>query len=124
MNPARNEVFHIVRVGTAITFLWVGILIFREPEAWGGLLQPWAAGLLPFPLGEAMIGTAILDLAIGFFLLIDKWTFLFSALALFHLMTIIIVVGIDAITVRDIGLASSALALVIASRSHTRDAAL
>lgn len=120
----KNEVFHIVRVGTAITFLWIGILIFREPEAWGGLLQPWAAGLLPLPIKEAMIGTATLDLAIGFFLLIDKWTFLFSALALFHLVTIIVVVGIDAITVRDIGLASSALALVIASRPHSRGAAL
>ncbi len=111
----KNEVFHIVRVGTAITFLWVGVLIFREPEAWGGLLQPWAAGLLPIPLKEAMIGTAILDLVIGFFLLIDKYTLLFSLLALFHLLTIIAVVGIDAITVRDIGLAASALALVIAT---------
>ncbi len=111
--------FHIVRVGMAITFLWIGVLIFREPEAWGGLIQPWAAGILPVSLKEAMIGTAVLDFVIGFFLLVDKWTFIFSSLAVFHLMSVIAVVGIDAITVRDIGLAASAFALVLATRPHS-----
>src|SRR3989344_5189598 len=65
----RKSSFHFLRVGLAITFLWIGILIFRNPEAWGGYLEPWAAGLLPIPLSEAMIGTAIIDIIIGALLL-------------------------------------------------------
>ena len=30
--------FHILRVGLAVTFLWIGILILKNPEAWGGYL--------------------------------------------------------------------------------------
>ena len=67
----KKTSFHFLRVGLAITFLWIGVLIFKNPEAWGGYLQPWAVGLLPIPLAQAMIGTAILDIAIGAFLLID-----------------------------------------------------
>jgi hypothetical protein len=29
--------FHILRVGLAITFLWIGVLIFKNPESWGGV---------------------------------------------------------------------------------------
>lgn len=105
---------HIARVGLGITFLWIGVLIFREPERWGNLLQPWAAGLLPLSLTTAMIQTAVLDFIVGFFLLIDRWTLFFSALALFHLLLIITVVGITGGTVRDIGLAAAALSLVFA----------
>ena len=88
----------------------------QDPENWGGLIRPWALGLLPIPIAEAMIGTAILDIVVGFFLLVDKGTFIFSAIAFFHLVIVLTVVGIDTITVRDIGLASSALALAVGSR--------
>ena len=105
--------FHILRVGIAITFIWIGILIFREPEAWGGFLQPWAVNLLPVPLREAMIGTAILDIAIGTFLLIDILTWLAALLGAFHLAIVLTTVGIDVVTVRDIGLLAATIALTI-----------
>lgn len=105
--------FHILRVGLAITFLWIGILIFQEPEAWGGYLQPWAANLLPIPLKEAMIGAALLDITIGVFLLVDILTPLAALLGIFHLIIILAVSGINAITVRDIGLLAALLALMI-----------
>lgn len=104
---------HIIRVGIAITFLWIGVLIFKNPELWGGILQPWAAGLLPIPVREAMIATAIFDFAVGFFLLIDKYTLPFSILGFVHLLTVIAVVGITAGTARDIGLAAGLLGLII-----------
>jgi len=57
----KVSAFHILRVGVAITFLWIGVLILREPEAWGFYLQPWAVDLLPISLEKAMIGTALLQ---------------------------------------------------------------
>lgn len=107
--------FHILRVGLAITFLWIGVLIFKQPEAWGGYLMPWAAGLLPVPIEEAMIGTAILDIIIGIFLLFDSFVWIAALVGSIHLVIILIVSGITDITVRDIGILVGMVALMIES---------
>ncbi len=107
--------FHILRVGLGITFLWIGVLIFKQPEAWGGYLKPWAAGLLPVPLSQAMITTAILDIIVGFLLLIDTLTWLASLLAIIHLILVLIVSGITDITVRDIAILAGAIAILFDS---------
>ena len=107
--------FHLLRVGLAITFLWIGILIFKNPEAWSGYLQPWAIELMPIPLPQAMIGTAILDIIIGALLLIDVFTWLAALVGAIHLIIVLAVSGITDITVRDIGLLVGGLALMIDS---------
>lgn len=111
----KKTSFHFLRVGLAITFLWVGVLIFKNPEAWGGYLQPWAAGLLPIPVAQAMIGTAILDILIGAFLLFNFLPWLAAAVGAIHLVIVLTVSGINDVTVRDIGLLVAALAIVIES---------
>lgn len=94
--------FHILRVGLGITFLWIGVLIFKQPEVWGGYLKPWVFKLLPVSLSQAMIGTAILDITIGFLFLIDTLTWLASLLAIIHLIIVLTVSGITDITVIEI----------------------
>lgn len=111
----KNASFHILRVGMAITFLWIGILIFREPQSWGPYLQPWAANLLPVSLKSAMIGTAIFDIAVGFLFLVDVATWIAALFGSIHLVIVLTVVGINAITVRDIGLLTGTLALLLQS---------
>ncbi|MBI5794020.1 hypothetical protein HZA87_02960 [Candidatus Uhrbacteria bacterium] len=113
-----NQAMHLVRVGIGITFLWIGVLIFRDPETWGGLLQPWAVTLLPLSLPTAMIGTAVLDVLIGLFLLVDIFTWIAALVASIHLVLVLTLVGIDATTVRDIGLLAATLALVWANKPH------
>ncbi len=107
--------FHILRVGLAITFLWVGILIIKEPEAWGGYIQSWAMNLLPIPLTEAMIGTAILDILIGFFLLVDTYTWFAALVGALHIVIVLTVAGITDITVRDLAILSGCLAVAFDS---------
>lgn len=111
--------FHILRVGLAITFLWIGVLIFKQPEAWGGYLQPWAAGLLPVPVTQALIGTAILDIAIGAMLLVDSFVWLAALVGAVHIIIVLTVSGITDITVRDIGILAAALALMADSLPKT-----
>lgn len=111
----KNSTYHITRVGLGITFLWIGILIFRDPIAWGGFLKPWAADLLPMPLEQAMISTAVLDFLIGFFLIVDYFTWIAAFLGAVHLTMVLAVAGIDDVTVRDIGLLAAAIALIPAS---------
>lgn len=111
----KKTSFHILRIGLAITFLWIGVLIFKNPEAWGGYLEPWAAGLLPIPLAQAMIGTAILDIVIGALLLIDSFVWLAALVGAIHLIIVLTVSGITEITVRDIAILAAAVALMVDS---------
>jgi|SRR3990167_5927856 len=111
----KKTAFHFLRVGLAITFLWIGILILKQPEIWSGYLQPWAAGLLPIPITQAMLGTAILDIIIGAFLLVDFLPWLAASAGAVHLVIVLTVSGITDITARDIGLLAAMLALMIDS---------
>ena len=115
----RRTSFHILRVGLAVTFLWIGALIFKQPEAWGGYLQPWAARLLPIPVAQAMMGTAFLDIAIGILLLFNSFVWLAALASTAHLIIVLAVSGITDITVRDIGILAAAAALTADSLPKT-----
>jgi uncharacterized membrane protein YphA (DoxX/SURF4 family) len=104
--------FTILRIGLAITFLWIGLLILKSPVGWGAYMQPWAADLLPIPIEQAMLMTAIFDLVVGALLLIGSFVWIAAFLAAFHLVVVLTVSGITEVTVRDIGLLAGALALL------------
>lgn len=103
----------VLRIGLGITFLWIGILIFKNPAAWGALVQPWAAKLIPGSLMSAMIGTAVLDMVVGILLLCNVFTWLAALLGFLHILIVLITCGITDITVRDIGLLSAIFVLAI-----------
>ena len=107
--------FHILRVGLAITFLWIGILILKAPEAWGGYIEPWAMELLFVPVKQVMIGTAFLDIIIGALLLFDVLVWLGTIVATIHLVLILAVSCINEVTVRDIAILAGAVALFFES---------
>ena len=86
---------HILRIGLGITFLWVGILIFQNPEAWGGYISPWALELLPMPIKEIMLGTAFLDMALGVLLLSNSFVWIASLVASLHLVSVLMASGIN-----------------------------
>lgn len=109
----KTSGYHILRLGLGITFFWIGVLIFKDPEGWGGMIQPWALNLLPAPVKTIMLSTAVMDMVIGFFLVINVWTWLFALLGATHLFVVLVTTGINAITVRDIGLLGGSLALAV-----------
>ncbi|MBI4215630.1 MAG: DoxX family membrane protein, partial [Parcubacteria group bacterium] len=95
---------HIIRIGLAIVFLWIGVSILRFPEAWGGYLQPWAVKLLPVPIEQMMIGTGFLDIIIGLLLLCNIAVWIAAGVGSLHLLVVLFTAGVTDITVRDIGL--------------------
>ncbi len=107
----KKTSFHILRIGLAITFFWIGVLIFREPEAWGGYISPWALDLLPMSIKDAMIGTAILDMILGVLFLINSFVWLAALIGSGHLLMVLLVSGINEGTVRDIGILAGTMAL-------------
>jgi uncharacterized membrane protein YphA (DoxX/SURF4 family) len=107
--------FHVLRVGTGITFLWIGVLIFQDPMAWGSYIQPWMVELLPTSVYNTMITTAILDTVIGALLILGFFTPWAALVGALHIFSVIAVSGINEATVRDIAIVSGALALFMDS---------
>lgn len=107
----KDASYHILRVAIGITFVWIGILIFQSPEAWGGFVEPWVQDLLPIPLRDMMLGTAVLDISIGFLLLIDVFVWAAGFVGALHIAAVLISSGITDVTVRDIGLLGGLIAL-------------
>lgn len=105
--------YHVLRVAVGITFIWIAVLIFKDPDVWVGLVQSWVKDLSPVPLEQALISTAVLDLIVGFMLLIDRFAFAAAVLGAIHLATVLIVTGITVITVRDIAILGAVIALAI-----------
>jgi hypothetical protein len=111
----RGKGGHILRVGLAITFLWVGLLILKDPVGWGAYIGSWAVSYLPAEVYQVMRFTAVFDIFIGVWLLLDYYLWIPAGLAAFHLGIVVFISGINAITVRDIGLFAASLALVFES---------
>lgn len=107
----RSVGYHFLRLGLAITFVWVGIFILRDPAGWGGFIKPWAREFLPADLVGFMRANGIFNIAVGSLLGLGIWVRLVSILAVLHLVGGLVASGIDAVTVRDIGLLGGALAL-------------
>lgn len=102
-----------LRFGLGLTFVWIGVLILKDPASWGSMVQPWALRLLPTPLVLMMQATALLDIVVGAMLLFGLWTWAAAALGFGHIVAVLVSVGVNDTTVRDIGLAAASLALAI-----------
>lgn len=111
----RSASYHILRVGVAVTFLWIGVLILKQPEVWGGYIESWVVRLLPISVIQMMILTAFLDIVIGIFLLIDSYVWLAALAGAIHLIIVLAASGITDITVRDIAILAGTLALMVDS---------
>ncbi|MDP2696364.1 MAG: hypothetical protein Q8O87_03925 [bacterium] len=108
-----RKAIYVLRIGLAVTFIWIGVLILRNPEAWGGYIKPWVVELLPASVARIMIGTALLDIIIGIGFLINPLVWWAALLGAVHLIMVLIGSGITDITVRDIGLLAASLALLL-----------
>jgi len=99
-----------LRVGLGLTFLWIGIDMFRSPDAWIGFMPQNVPG--GFSREGALTGAAVFDAVLGLLLLTDNFPRVTAFLVTLHLAGIIAVQGIDAVLIRDVGLLGAALALL------------
>lgn len=112
--------YRILRFGLGVTFLWIGILILRDPLAWGSYIQPWALKLMQFPLATTMKISGGFDIFIGLWLMFGVWTRSAAFLASAHLALVLITTSGDlqTVIVRDIGLLAATLSLALHKTRH------
>jgi hypothetical protein len=116
---AKPETF--LRLGLGSMFLYSGYSIYTNPEPWEFYitsLPEWALTLITnvVTVQQFLMLQSIAEIAFGAVLILwflPLWlTRLVSILIALHLTAILLLVGIDITTFRDIGLLGAALALV------------
>jgi uncharacterized membrane protein YphA (DoxX/SURF4 family) len=105
--------YHFLRLGLAATYVAIGVLIFRDPDGWGALIQPWAARLMPVSIHWLMLSTAALDVAVGILLLIDILSWAAAAIGAIHILTVFMTVGLIGDTVRDMAILGGSASLAL-----------
>ena len=101
----------VLRFGLGLTFILIGIDIFRSPGVWVGYLPAY----LPYGISREsmlqMVGLA--DIILGLLLIVRAWPRVAGALIATHILAIIIVNGFDAVLIRDVGLLGMALVVAL-----------
>lgn len=107
-----------LRWGLGLTFLWIGVDMFREPNAWLGYIPEQV------PLGlsreQGLLAAGVFDAALGALFFTNFMPALVGILAAVHLVGILAVHGIDAVLIRDVGLLGAALAVTVWPRHPYR----
>lgn len=98
-----------LRLGLGLTFLWIGVDMFRNPDVWIGYI-PANPGF-GLTREAALRAAGAFDMALGLMLLLRVWSKLAGALVVVHMAGILVVHGVDAVLIRDVGLLGAGLAL-------------
>lgn len=100
-----------LRWGLGLTFLGIGIDIFWHPDIWLGYV-PESLPLVDLSREALLQMGGAFNITVGVLLLMNVWLKTASFLAAAHLTGIIILNGIDAVLIRNIGLLGTALAIL------------
>jgi hypothetical protein len=100
-----------LRWGLGLTFLGIGIDIFWHASAWIGYI-PETLPLIDLSREVILKIVGLFDIAVGILLLMNAWLKTAGFLAAGHLVGIIIMNGVDAVLIRNIGLLGAALAIL------------
>lgn len=100
-----------LRWGLGLTFLGIGVDIFWHPDIWIGYV-PESLPFINLSREATLQIGGVFDLTVGTLLIMNAWLKLTSFLAVIHLVGIIILNGIDAVLIRNIGLLGMGLALM------------
>lgn len=108
-DPKNLTPSFLLRLGIGFSFLYAGANALLYPESWIAFIPPWMNAISSPPSFLAIY--SIIGIAIGIGLLSGKSIRLFSMLAFWNLVLILLLYGISDATFPDIGLSLSSLAL-------------
>lgn len=101
----------ILRIGLGFVFMYFGWQSVSDPSLWVGLVPHWTNAIMPAT--DLVFVHGIFEIVLGILLFSGYFTRIISFLLFLDLVHIITLLGWSDITVRDIGLAFSMLAVFI-----------
>src|SRR3989344_9494253 len=98
----------VLRVSLAIVFFWFGVDKFFHPDYWVNAWVPqsvslFAANFKIRPI-DIIYVSGVFEVLVGTSLLTNIFVVIFSSLAVLFLINIMILSGLNAVLVRDVGL--------------------
>ena len=114
----KKEIFRdlpilLIRLGLGFVFFWFGIDKFVHPGLWIGWIPHRVLSLVPIFPGIFIFLLGIIETVLGSLLLLGIFVRFVAFVSALHLLAIIFSLGFNDIVVRDIGLLTMAVALVI-----------
>jgi uncharacterized membrane protein YphA (DoxX/SURF4 family) len=107
-----------LRFGLGLVFLWIGIDIFRHTGDWIGYAPP--DGTLGMTRDQLIKLGGFFDAAVGISLILGTFPKITAALAAFHLAMVLLLQGVNAVLIRDVGLLGAALSLFFWKNGYRR----
>lgn len=101
----------ITRHAIGIPFLFIGIDQLIRPEFWYSYFPTWFVERMG-STASAVLYNGIFDVAIGILLIMGLFTRIVAAIASLHLMAVVITLGYNDISIRDLGLLVVALSVL------------
>lgn len=105
-----------LRIGLAVTFLWIGFDILKHPGLWIGYLPPQQ--IIDLPPATILRFIGLFDISLGLMFLSRATSRLAGLLASIHLIGILITNGIAAGLIRNLGLIGATLAIALWPSYH------
>ncbi len=102
-----------LRLGVGFVFFMFGIDKFKQPEFWLEFMNKQLLFYLPMSPTTFIYLLGGLETIVGFLLIIGLYTRIAAAIAALNLIGIIVQLGINDATIRDVGLLAAALSLVV-----------
>lgn len=102
----------IIRIGIGFIFFYFGIDKFFHTSAWMNWIPPKLVFLLPFSGQVFIYILGVLEIVLGLFIFIGFLTRISSFIASLMLLAIIISVGFNEVSARDITILASTVSLI------------
>ena len=114
----------VLRLGLAAVFLWFGVDKILHPTYW---LNAWVTptvrsmlDVIGIPAAQFIYLNGIFEILVGVSLVTNVMQRIFSLLAVLFIISIFIFVGLNEVTVRDIGLLGGFLAVLFWPNGNRR----
>lgn len=105
MEKAKRFAPIILRIAMALLFLWFGTSQIMSPTDWIGFVPQSIVTLTGMSATTIVFFNGLFEIIAGSMLLLGLWTRVVAALLFLHMLDIAFTVGLDAIGIRDLGLA-------------------
>ena len=111
MKYGRYGLSHLfISWGVGATFLWIGLDIFSHPDVWMIYLPEVVPGDIPRDTAIQLLGA--INVVVGVSFILRFWQKLTAFIAILELFCVLIQTGVNASTIRDVGLLGATLALL------------
>lgn len=111
MNKLKEFAPVILRIGLALVFLWFGLNQIIKPSDWVGYIPDFVVNMSPLSATTLVYLNGAFEVIFGSLLLLGFFTRVSAFLLFLHMAHITLMVGFDAVGVRDFGLTIATLVI-------------